>query len=264
MFGTAADFALAYGVTQAGFLTLWVVSIGKRDTSIVDFWWGPGFLAQLMAVAWMVPGDLDARGLVLLGLIGAWSLRLGFVLGRRRLLEGHEDPRYQALRAAWDPGFWWKSLGIVFVLQAVVQWMIAVGPIAGLLAPSTTFGGLGILGIAVALAGLGLETRADAELDAFKQAAKPGDLCTTGLRAHVRHPNYLGEIVFWVGIALIGLEAGAWIALVSPVLITVFLTQVSGAPMLDERLSETRAGYAAYRARVPGFLPALRPQMRDG
>lgn len=264
MFGSLADYATAYLVTQTVFLLLWAVSVPLKDSSVVDFWWGPGFLAQLAAVAWAVPEALDPRAWLLIGLVGLWSVRLGVVLGRRRLVEGHEDPRYQSLRAAWEPGFWWRSLGIVFVLQAVLQLLVAVGPISGMLAPSVPIGAIGVIGAVLAMAGFALEAKADAELDAFKRSAPHGALLTSGLRAHMRHPNYLGEILFWAGIALVALEAGAWAGLISPLAMTLFLTLLSGAPMLDERLTATRPGYAAYRARVPGFLPGLRPQMRDG
>jgi steroid 5-alpha reductase family enzyme len=264
MYGSLTDYAAAFAVTQAAFLVLWLTSLLRRDASVVDFWWGPGFLAQALTVVWLAAEPLAARDAALLGLIGLWGLRLGWTLGRRRLAEGHEDGRYQALRAAWEPGFWWKSLFIVFVLQAVVQWLVALGPLSALMAPAAPLGLLGMAGIAIALAGFGLETVADAQLDRFKRDAAPDALCDTGLRAHLRHPNYLGEIVFWIGIGLIGLEAGAWAAALSPMLIAIFLTGVSGAPILDDRLSATRPGYAAYRARVPGFLPGLRPQVRDG
>jgi steroid 5-alpha reductase family enzyme len=264
MFGSWSDYATAFAATQAVFLALWLVSLAKRDSSVVDFWWGPGFLAQLGVAAWASGEALAARDVALIALVGAWGLRLGWTLGRRRLAEGHEDPRYAALRAAWNPGFWWKSLFLVFVLQAVVQWLIALGPLSALMAPESAIGALGALGIAVALAGFGLETVADAQLDRFKRQAPRDALCETGLRAYLRHPNYLGEIVFWIGIGLVALEAGAWAGALSPLLIAIFLTSVSGAPVLDEHLSNTRPGYAAYRARVPGFLPALRPLSRDG
>lgn len=262
MYGSADHYLLPFAVTLAAFVALWGLSLVRRDSSVVDFWWGPGFLAML-GVAAVGLETLDTRDAVLIGLVGAWSLRLGWVLGRRRVAEGHEDPRYTALRRAWDPGFWWKSLGIVFVLQAVIQTLVALGALSTLAAPAAPIGVLGAVGIAVALAGLALETTADAELDAFKRTARPGDLLTTGLRAHVRHPNYLGEIVFWVGIGLLGLEAGAWAGLLSALLIAVLLTTVSGAPMLDERLSETRPGYAAYRRRVPGFVPQIGGRARE-
>jgi steroid 5-alpha reductase family enzyme len=205
----------------------------------------------------MVAGALDPRDQVLLVVVGIWSLRLTVTLGARRFREGHEDPRYTSIRESWGPAFWWKSIFIVFALQAFLQWLIVLGPIAGLAAEPAPLGGLAWLGVVVALGGLALESIADRQLDAFKREAPAGALLTTGLRAYVRHPNYTGEIMFWCGIAAILVDGGVWLGLLSPVLIAFFLTKVSGAPLLDERLSETRPGYAAYRARVPAFLPDL-------
>ncbi len=257
MYGSFEIYLAAFGVALAGFVALWGLSLRWRDASVVDFWWGPGFLAQVLVADALADGPLSDRGLLVGVLVGAWAVRLGVVLGRRRIAEGHEDPRYAALRAAWDPGFWWKSLFLVFLLQAVLQSVIAWGPIAAALAPATAIGALGMIGVVLAMAGLGLETVADAQLDAFKRRAAPGDLCDTGLRAHIRHPNYAGEILFWAGVALLALEAGAWIGLVGAALVAALLTSVSGAPVLDDRLGATRPGWRAYRARVPAFVPAL-------
>lgn len=244
---------LALGMTVAVFAALWPLSLVWRDASVVDVWWGPGFLAQGVLAVWLA-GGTGLRGGLALALIGLWSLRLGWVLTARRLRAGHEDPRYGALRAAWGPGFWWKSLGVVFGMQALVQWVLALGPTAAVVAAGDP-GALAWIGAALALAGLGLEARADAELDHFKRHAGPGALCDTGLRARMRHPNYTGEIGFWTGIALIGIDGGVWGAAVTPVLLALLLWRVSGAPMLDDHLGATRPGYAAYRARVPGFIP---------
>lgn len=259
----AGDFwilATAFGLTTAVFVALWGVSLALRDSSIVDFWWGPGFLVQCGVAAWAVRDGLGPQALAILGLVALWSIRLGLVLGRRRLREGHEDPRYTTLREAWDPGFWWKSLGIVFVVQAVLQWLMALGPMIGILSGTGPLGVAGLVGLAIALIGFSLETTADAQLDAFKARGGGHGLCDTGLRAYVRHPNYLGEILFWIGVACVAVEAGAWIAMLSPVLIALLLTRLSGAPILDERLGMTRPGYAAYCARVPAFVPRLRGQ----
>ncbi len=257
MYGEFAIYLAAFAVSLMGFGALWGLSLRWRDASVVDFWWGPGFLAQVLVVDALAEGPLSDRGLLVGVLVGAWAVRLGLVLGRRRIAEGHEDARYAALRAAWEPGFWWKSLFVVFLLQSVLQSVIAWGPISAALAPATAIGALGMLGVVVAMAGLGLETVADAQLDTFKRSSAPGELCDTGLRAHIRHPNYTGEMLFWAGIALIALEGGAWIGLVSACLVSALLISVSGAPMLDERLGATRPGWRAYRERVPAFIPAL-------
>ena len=241
------------------FVLLWPLSLWRRDASLVDALWGPGFLIQLLVAAWIL-GELTPHGWLLVGTVGIWSIRLGIVLGGRRLREGHEDPRYQVIRESWGPAFWWKSLFIVFILQALVQWVVAIGPLSGMLAPDQPLGLLAWAGLVVAMAGLSVEAIADRQLDRFKRTAGKGQLLTTGLRAHIRHPNYLGEMVFWAGIAMIALDAGAWAGLISPIVITLFLTKVSGVPMLDEHLSRSRPQYAVYKKRTPALLPTLRAQ----
>lgn len=250
--------AAALAAALIGFALIWPVSVARKDVSLVDILWGPGFLVQLAIVAWLTAAS-GARAILLLSLVGLWSLRLGWTLIRRRIREGHEDARYGSMRKSWGDGFWWKSLFVVFILQAFLQWLIVLGPAAGLLSADQRPGLLAYAGCILACAGLLLETIADIQLDRYKHAHRAGHgLLTTGLRAHVRHPNYTGEMIFWTGIALIVLDGGSLSGILSPVLIVVFLTRISGAPLLDERLSGTRPGYAAYRAKVPGFIPSFR------
>lgn len=248
--------ALALGL--GGFVALWPLSLAMRDASVVDAWWGPGAVAVL-ALVWALAGAPDhARAALLFGLVALWGLRLGLTLIRRRVEHGAEDSRYQAIRRSWGSSFWWKSLFIVFLLQGALQFVIVLAPVAGLLAPPAPLGALGLAGALVAAAGLMLEAQADRELDRFKARAQPGALLTTGLRAHVRHPAYTGEIAFWWGVFLIAAEAGAWWAVVSPLLLTFLLTKVSGAPMTGESLRQSKPGYAEWAARTPAFLPRLR------
>ena len=247
----------------AGFVALWPISLRLRDASIVDFAWAPGFLVQLSIALALIP-EAGARTWVVFGLVAVWSARLTVTLTARRVREGHEDPRYTAIREGWGHAFWWKSLFIVFILQAVLQWLIVSGAIAGAAAPVQELGAVAALGAAVALAGLVLESVADRQLDRFKRRHGSGVLMTVGLRRHVRHPNYTGEILFWLGIAVIGLDGGAWLAVLSPILIAALLVLVSGAPILDERLGSTRPDYAAYRSRTPAFLPFPRGGEKEG
>lgn len=253
-------YLLALKIGVSAMVALWVASLGRRDASLVDLWWGPGF-AVGAAVVWLLAGaPAGGAQLAVLALVLAWSVRLSrTMLGRRKRHPG-EDPRYAALRRSRDPGFWWKSLFMVFLLQAVLQWLIALAPLSSVLAlaGAAALGPLAALGALVALGGLALETVADAQLDAHKAAGREG-VCDTGLRAAVRYPNYLGEIVFWWGLWLIAASTGAWWTVVSPALVTLLLWKVSGAPILDERLAG-RPGWEAWRARTPAFLP--RPLLR--
>ena len=146
---------------------------------------------------------------------------------------------------------------IVFVLQGFLQWLIALGPLSGIVAAPAPLTFVAYLGLAIALTGLALEAVADAQLDAFKKTAPDGALLTTGLRAYVRHPNYSGEMVFWWGVWLIIAPASPIWAILSPILLTLLLTRGSGAPMLAETLGKTRSDFASYAERTPAFIPAL-------
>jgi len=252
--GSLMPFLVALGVALILFAAVWPLSVIRRDASLADLLWGPGFLLNC-GIAAIFADTVHGAGWLVLALVALWSGRIAVTLTGRRLREGREDPRYAAIRAAWGPTFWWKSLFVVFALQAFVQWLLSIGPMAGILAAPSSLGGVAVAGLSAALAGLALETLADVQLDRFKRRAPPGALMTSGLRAHVRHPNYTGEMIFWLGIAMIVADAGAWLGFLTPALIVVLLWKVSGAPILDERLAATRPGHAAYRARVPAFLP---------
>ena len=245
----------ALALSGAVFLALWPVSLALRDVGVVDAWWGPGFGAAALVVWWISGGPDSARALLLLSLILIWSIRLGGVMVRRWFRHEAEDRRYRMIRRSWGASFWWKSLFIVFILQGVLQWLVALGPLSGMIAAPAPLGVIAVIGLIIALAGLGLETVADAQLDAFKRNAPEGALMTSGLRSHVRHPNYSGEILFWWGVWLIAAPVAPIWAILSPILLTVLLMKVSGAPILAETLGKSRDGFADYAARTPAFIP---------
>lgn len=244
-------------LSGAVFLALWPVSLALRDVGVVDAWWGPGFGAAALVVWWVAGAPDNARAVLLLSLILIWSLRLGVVMVRRWFAHAEEDRRYRMIRRSWGRTFWWKCLFIVFGLQGVMQWLVALGPLSGIIAAPAPLDAFAVVGLAIALAGLALETVADAQLDKFKQAAPEGGLLTSGLRTYVRHPNYSGEILFWWGVWLIVAPVAPVWAILSPILLTALLTKVSGAPILAETLMESRAGFAEYAARTPAFIPSF-------
>lgn len=251
-------YMLALKVGASAMAALWVASIGKHDASLVDLWWAPGFAAASLLV-WMLSGaPAGSAQVAILAIVLLWAGRMTLLFLRRRRRHPGEDPRYAELRAAWGRGFWWKSLFVVFLLQAGLQWLIALAPMAALAGAPAALGPIGVLGVAVALGGIALETVADAQLDRHKAAGGPA-LCMTGLRAHLRYPNYLGESLVWWGVWLVAAGAGAAWTVFSPILVTLLLAKVSGAPILDARLAG-RPGAEAWARRTPRMLP--RPVMR--
>lgn len=249
---------LTAAIAVAGtMLTAWVVSLFRRDASIVDIAWGLGFVILAWAAA-AHAGFEAPRTALLLGMVSAWGLRLAIHLGRRNLREG-EDRRYREMRAR-IPRFALVSLVTVFALQGVAMWVVAL-PVT-LALGDTGERALGLLGVAgVALWGIGLafETTADAQLARFRaNPAHAGLVMDRGLWRYSRHPNYFGDACAWWGIGLAAVEADvaahAW-TLVGPLLMTVLLMRVSGVPLLEPHLRASRPGYEAYARRTSAFVP---------
>lgn len=242
-----------YAFSLAVFILLWPVSLWRKDASVVDLAWAPCFGVGAW-IAWeRAGGPMDPRVLLALGLITLWSLRLTGLMVARKRREQREDPRYGILREAWEPGFAWKSLFLVFALQATILWALLM-PFQRLAqAPSLELGPLAAIGAAAALFGLGLETLADRQLARFKAQAPHDAICETGLWGVMRHPNYLGEIIFWWGVWVIAAPtAEIWI-IGAPLLLTTLVLWVSGIPFLDDHMTRSKPGYADYKSRVPAM-----------
>ncbi len=159
-----------------------------------------------------------------------------------------------------EPTFWWISLLKVFLLQAVLLWVVS-SPLllAQLEGPGSRLSATDFIGITLFVIGFAIESIADRQLARFKaDPANRGRILQTGLWARSRHPNYFGEAVLWWGFGLLAVPTGGWLALVGPVLITFLLMKVSGVAMLDAALVDRRPGYADYIRSTPAFFPRLR------
>jgi steroid 5-alpha reductase family enzyme len=246
--------ALACGLGAMG--VLWLASVVRRDASIVDAWWGPGFFALAGVGAALGPG-LDARGALLLAMVGAWGVRLGAYLLWRNHGRG-EDPRYAAMRRHHGARFARVSLVSVFGLQGVLQWFVALPVLVSLLAPGERpLGALDLAGVALFATGLGFETIGDLQLARFlADPASRGRVMDRGLWRYTRHPNYFGDSVAWWGLFAVAC-ATPWgpFTIASPVLMTWLLLRVSGVALLERSLSKTRPGYAEYVAATSPFFP---------
>jgi steroid 5-alpha reductase family enzyme len=249
----ASNGALALGLM----VTLWVVSIVRRDASLVDPWWSIGFLLIATHSAW-VTGITPAKAL-LLGAVSLWAVRLWWHLLSRSLGKP-EDPRYAAFRSSYGPErYWWISFFQVFVLQAVLLWIISAPlQIAEAAFAPGAIGPIDIAGAVLFLVGFVFEVVADRQLQRFRDDPESrGKVLDHGLWRLSRHPNYFGEAVLWWGFGLFALgQPWGWVGLLGPALMTFLLVRVSGVTMLDAHLLKTKPGYAEYVRRTPAFVPS--------
>jgi len=237
-------------------LVAWAVATARRNVGLVDVFWSLFFLLATVVYAAAAPVT-PARATLLVPLVALWSLRLSGYLALRNW-SAPEDRRYAALRARHEPGFAWKSLYLVFGLQALLAWLISA-PLAAALAARAPLGALDLLGALVALSGTAWEAIADAQLARFKaDPANAGRVMDRGLWALSRHPNYFGEFCVAWGFFLIALGAGAWWTAFAPALMSLLLLRVSGVTLLESDIAERRPGYRDYVARTNAFFPGPR------
>jgi steroid 5-alpha reductase family enzyme len=245
----AAGLAAALGMAVGA----WLVSIPKRDVSIVDSLWSLFFLVMTAVYLLMAPSVGD-RAYIVFFLVGVWAVRLSAFITRRNRGEP-EDRRYQAIRADHEPGFWWKSLYLVFGLQAILAWIISLPLLAAVLSPAP-LGWLDYAAVALWLVGFFFEAVGDQQLADFKRdATSRGKVMDRGLWRYTRHPNYFGEACIWWGYFLFALAGGAWWSILAPLLMTFLLLRVSGVVLLEKDIGERRPGYAQYAARTNAFFP---------
>jgi steroid 5-alpha reductase family enzyme len=137
---------------------VWLLSVVQRDASIVDSFWSLFFLAGIWMYVQFVP-EMSTRAQLLLLLVTVWALRLATYITWRNWGEP-EDRRYQAIRARNEPGYTWKSLYLVFGLQAVLAFTIAMPLFAGL-GHNGELNLFDYMGIALWLVGFGFEAIGD-------------------------------------------------------------------------------------------------------
>jgi steroid 5-alpha reductase family enzyme len=242
---------LVFAISAA--LVLWLVSLRTRDVSIVDIFWGLGIAGIVDIAAWVGQAG-GTRTSAVLFLVNLWGLRLAAHIWARHKGEDH---RYAAMRVKFGMKWWWLSLIQVFLLQAILIWFVPAPLVAAVLYSRMPIGWLDYLGIAVAALALLFEALADFQLAAFRaDPANKGKVMDRGLWGWSRHPNYFGEALMWWGYFAIGFGAShMWWLILSPVLVTFLLLQVSGVALMEHEMDDRRPGYGAYRQRVSAFVP---------
>ena len=252
----------AAGITALMLLT-WLVSVIRRDASIVDIAWGFGFVV----VAWVVrfQGDTNtARQWLLVILASVWGLRLTAYLWWRNRGQP-EDYRYQAMRRHHGPRFPIVSLGTVFALQGLMMWIVSLPVQLGQVSNTPDLGVLAALGFAVWAVGMFFETVGDIQLARFKaDPANAGLVMNRGLWRYTRHPNYFGDACVWWGLGLTRGRDGRRSVGAHRICADDRApgARAPGAALLERSLRKRKPGYEDYVARTSSFIP--RPPWRVG
>jgi steroid 5-alpha reductase family enzyme len=198
---------------------------------------------------------LDGGRLMIAAMVMIWAVRLGAFLFARIRADGH-DVRFDKIK----PNF--LRFLMTWTLQGL--WVFLTFS-AGLAAITSTephpIGLLVIVGGLIWVTGFAIEVIADNQKGRFRSVAANRDtFINHGLWKYSRHPNYFGEILLWLGIAVAAfpvLSGWQYVTLVSPVFVYLLLTQVSGVKMLEARALRRwgdNEAYQAYLKRTPALV----------
>ena len=235
---------------------LWIWSIFIKNVSIVDIFWGLGFVVINTFYVFM-SGELNARKIVILTLVCIWGFRLAIYLAKRNIGKG-EDFRYQEFRQNYGPKrYWWFSYFQTFLLQGVLIMIISL-PLLGVNYNNSN-GNLEILdylGISIWLIGFTFESVGDFQLSNFKKDSKnKGKILHTGLWKYTRHPNYFGDSAVWWAYGIFSIAAGSYWHAIGAVIMTLLILKISGVSLLEKTLKETKPQYKEYIQKTSSFIP---------
>jgi steroid 5-alpha reductase family enzyme len=275
------NFSHAAVVVFGALTLLWAISVAAKDASLIDIFWGFGFL--IVAAVCLYLAKVKTPYLILLAAMPMiWGLRLSLYLAMRNLGHG-EDVRYVAMqkraekKGMSEMAWRLRSLLTIYFGQGLLI-MIVSAPVwtgmttgAGIwpeghadayLPYQIEIGGLAILGALLWLIGFLFEAIGDAQLSNFMASMKNYDgayedkpVLDTGLWKYTRHPNYFGNACMWWGIWLVACQAPwGWTTIFAPIIMNLLLVKVSGKDLLEKSLKK-RPAYVAYMKKTSGFIP---------
>jgi steroid 5-alpha reductase family enzyme len=201
---------------------------------------------------------LDARSILIATLVIIWAIRLGTFLFSRIRKAGKDD-RFDEIK----PNFF-RFLNVWTIQGLWVTFTAAAALVAITSATRKGLDAFAVIGALVWVIGFAIEVTADAQKSRFNaDPSNKGKFIRTGLWSRSRHPNYFGEIVLWIGIAIIAipvLQGWQWVAMISPLFVTLLLTRVSGIPLLEKKSDKKwggQADYEEYKKNTPVLIPRL-------
>ncbi|MBN1687057.1 MAG: DUF1295 domain-containing protein [Spirochaetales bacterium] len=259
---------LVVGIADiAATVFVFLFSMIFNNSSVYDPYWSaapvPIALYFILAVRPAEAG-IGLRQVVILMLILIWAARLTWNWIRRWEGMRHEDWRYANFRNRFGNLYWLVSFAGIHFFPTLMVYLgcLTMLPALGVAGEASTL--LDAAGYIVVLTAIGLETVSDRQMQRFLTGDRQqGKVLDRGLWGVMRHPNYLGEILFWWGMWLfaISVDSGWWWTVAGPVAMTLMFSLVS-VPMMEKRLLKRREGYAQYREEVPALLP-FRFKKRD-
>ena len=235
---------------------LWLWSVLIKNVSIVDIFWGFGFVVVNAFYVFNLE-QIAPRNLLLLLVVSIWGLRLTIYLAVRNIGKG-EDFRYQQFRKDYgEKRYWWFSYFQVFLLQGVLILIVSL-PLLGVHSSETSSTLIWLDYIAILVWGIGFSFEAGGDYQLYQFKKNPnnkGKVLNTGFWKYTRHPNYFGDAAVWWAYALFSIATGGYWQIIGAIIMTLLIIKVSGVALLEKTLHTTKPRYKEYIEKTNSFFP---------
>ena len=235
-------------------LIVYLAGVLLKNATVYDPYWS---VAPMVIVIGLVT-TLNLSGAaiwLLLFAVNFWGIRLTVNWITTFVDLRHQDWRYDMLKKTFPKAYPLVSLGGIHLFPTLVVFFALVPAIRFIEQP--VLNSLTLTAFVICVAATLLQFVADLQMQRFRSIRKSSrEIINLGLWKYARHPNYLGEILFWWGIYLFLLSArpDLWTLCAGAILNTGMFLLIS-VPMAEKRLSDRKSGYAAYKAKTRMFLP---------
>jgi len=230
-----------------------------KNSSIYDPYWSvvPPIISVYLIKHF--PEGNSIRQQLVLVLVLFWSIRLTVNWFRGWKGLKHEDWRYISIAEQTGRLYWPVSFFGIHLMPTIFVFLGCL-PLWFSLSNSQPFNILDSIAALFTFVAILIEWIADEQLIRFRKKKIKGSFLTTGLWSISRHPNYLGEICFWIGLFLFVLSSskgmiykGYWtvIGLVSMIILFKFIS----IPMMEKRNITNKPDYREYINKVPALFP---------
>ena len=237
-------------------IIIFIFSVGYKNSSLYDPFWSVA--PPLIAIYWLINGNENGVGYLMLIAIMIWAIRLTLNWARGWQGLHHEDWRYKMLREKNPKLYPLTNFAGIHLFPTVMVFlgMLPVFFVTSNTTKTNVVMPILLLGFLISLLATVIQLIADEQMRKFKLTSKPGEYINNGLWKFSRHPNYFGEITFWMGLWIMQMSVCPeiwWTAIGFVAMLCMFL--LASIPMMEKKNLNSKVGYQSYKKNVSVLIP---------
>jgi steroid 5-alpha reductase family enzyme len=164
----------------------------------------------------------------------------------------YEDFRYLEFKEKFKKLYWPISFLGIHLFPTIIV-LLSLAPIYFVLSSQTQYQLFIGVGLVITLCAALISFIADMQLRAHKKSGNKKSI-NTGLWRYSRHPNYFGEVMFWLGVFVFGLSVDFNVITGVGLIGMIALFNLYSVPKMEQKLLRNKPDYQQVIDTVPRFF----------